>query len=242
MVLIKKIYQLPPEVHGEMISRIINYFFNFFFLFITHYIFKVFSCHFFFITHILHPYKKRVHAFIFMKKLYITRKIPDHDELVKLYKTEKNSRLKERYHALTLMYELKNCYKVAKIMKRSDVTIQSWVKSFNTGGLPALVPRASPGRPSRLSVGQKEELKKDVLTHPRELGYDFSNWEGKHVSKHIKDKFGVLLKVRQCQYLLHELGFTLQRPRYAFPKANRNDQKQFIQKFKKSSTISTQTI
>lgn len=176
-----------------------------------------------------------------MKKLSITRKTPDHDELVDFYRVEKNSRLKERYHALALMHELKSCYKVAKIMKRSDVTIRSWVKSFNAGGLPALVPNSSPGRPSRLSAEQKEELKKDVLTHPRELGYDFSNWEGKHVSERIKNKFGVLLKVRQCQYLLHELGFTLQRPRYAFPKASRDDQEQFLQEFKKKSTISTQT-
>jgi len=110
------------------------------------------------------------------------------------------------------------------------------------GGLKALAPKVSPGRPSRLSLEQKEELKNDVLTHPRELGYDFSNWEGKHVSKHIKNKFGVLLKVRQCQYLLHELGFSLQRPRYAFPKANRDKQERFVQEFKKSWIISTKTI
>jgi transposase len=187
-------------------------------------------------------FQNLVHAVTFMKKLSIKRITPDHDKLVELYKTEKNSRLKERYHALALMHELKSCYKVAKIMKRSDVTIQSWVKSFNTGGLPALVPSASPGRPSRLSMDQKEELKKDVLTHPRKLGCDFSNWKGKNVSEHVKNKFGVLLKVRQCQYLLHELGFTLQRPRYAFPKANRDDQEQFVQEIKKRSTISTQTI
>jgi len=177
-----------------------------------------------------------------MKKLSITRTKPNHDELVELYKIEKNSRLKERYHAIVLMHKFKNCYKVAEIMKRSDVTIQSWVKAFNMGGLKALAPKVSPGRPSRLSLEEKEELKNDVLTHPRELGYDFSNWEGKHVSKHIKNKFGVLLKVRQCQYLLHELGFSLQRPRYAFPKANRDKQERFVQEFKKSWIISTKTI
>ena len=74
----------------------------------------------------------------------------------------------------------------------------------------------------------------DVFTHPRELGYDFSNWEGKSVSEHIKTKFGVLLKVRQCQYLLHELGFSLQRPRYKFPKADPEKQKEFIQDLKKN--------
>jgi len=96
-----------------------------------------------------------------MKKLSITRATPDHDKLVELYKIEKTSRLKERYHAIILMQELKNCYKVAKIMKRSDMTINSWVRSFNKGGLPALVPKTSPGRPSRLLDEQKEEIKKD---------------------------------------------------------------------------------
>jgi transposase len=169
-----------------------------------------------------------------MKKLQITRSSPDYNELVELYKKEKNSRLKERYQALYLMDELKNCTKVAKLIKTSRTTIQTLVKTFNKGGLKAIVPNSPPGRPSRLTEDQKQLLKADVSAHPRELGYDFSNWEGKSVSEHIKNKFGVLLKVRQCQYLLHELGFSLQRPRYAFPKADPEEQKEFIRDFKKN--------
>lgn len=169
-----------------------------------------------------------------MQKLQITRSSPDHDELVELYKKEKDSKLKERYQALYLMGELKNCSKVAELLKKSQPTIITWVKLFNEGSLDAIVPGTPPGRPSRLSIEQKELLKHDVAIPPREFGYDFSNWEGKSVSEHIKNKFGVLLKVRQCQYLLHELGFTLQRPRYKFPKADLEEQKRFIQDFKKN--------
>ena len=57
---------------------------------------------------------------------------------------------------------------------------------FNKGGLEAIVPNTPPRRPSSLSEEQKETLKTDVLTHPRELGYEFSNWEGKSVAHHIK--------------------------------------------------------
>lgn len=169
-----------------------------------------------------------------MKKLEITRSSPDHDELVELYKKERNAKLKERYHALFLMHELGNCTKVASIVKKSRVTIQSWVNAFNSGGLEAIVPKTPPGRPCRLRSDQKEELRKDILTHPRKLGYEFSNWEGKSVSEHVKNKFGVVLKVRQCQYLLHELGFSLQRPRYKFPKADPKKQEEFIHDLKKS--------
>ena len=91
----------------------------------------------------------------------------------------------------------------------------------------------SRARPSSLSEEQKESLKADVLTHPRELGYEFSNWEGKSAAYHINQKFSVELNVRQVQRLLHELGFTLQRPKYKFPKADPEKQKEFQNDFKK---------
>lgn len=169
-----------------------------------------------------------------MEKLQITRSSPDYQKLVELYKKEKNSKMKERYHALILMHELRNCTKVSDIIKKSRTTIQKWINTFNIHGIEGIIPRSPPGRPSKLSNQQKELLKIDVLTHPRKLGYEFSNWEGKYISEHVKNKFGVLLKVRQCQYLLHEMGFSLQRPRYAFPKANKNIQEEFIHDFKKS--------
>ena len=132
------------------------------------------------------------------------------------------------------MHEFKNCTKVAEIIGRHRSTIIRWVKMFNEEGIDDLVPSISPGRPSRLSEIQKEALRQDILTHPRELGYDFSNWDGKSVAHHIKHKFGVSFKVRRVQYLLHELGFTLQRPRYRFPRADPIKQQEFIGELKKS--------
>ncbi|MHA1756625.1 MAG: helix-turn-helix domain-containing protein [Promethearchaeota archaeon] len=66
------------------------------------------------------------------------------------------------------------------------------------------------------------------------MGYELINWERKSVSEHSKNTFGVLLKLRQCQYLLYELGFTLQRPKYAFHKADSEEQEKFIEEFNKS--------
>jgi transposase len=168
-----------------------------------------------------------------MEKLQILRDSPSYGELIELYRSERHPKLKERFHALFLMHELKNCTEVAKILKRSRRSIQLWVNAFNEGGLEEIIPNAPPGRPPRLSESQMEELKTDVLTHPRELGYDFSNWEGKNLSHHIEKKFSVVLKVRQCQKLLHKMGFSLQRPRYKFPKADPEKQKEFVEKFKK---------
>jgi len=176
-----------------------------------------------------------------MEKLQITRSSPDHDELVELYKKEKNSKLKERYHALFLMHEFINCTTVAELIKKSRRTIQTWVKIFNESGLEAIAPNSPPGRPSRLSQDQKEELKLDIMTHPRELNYEFSNWEGKSVAEHIHIKFDVVLTVRAAQKLLHALGFSLQRPKYKFPKADPEKQEEFVNSFKKNWILLDQT-
>ena len=86
--------------------------------------------------------------------------------------------------------------KVAKLIKKSQKTVQTWVKIFNEGDLEGLIPNSPSGRPSRLSQGQKDEPKLDIMTHPHDLGYEFSNWEGKSVAEHIHVKFGVFLTVR----------------------------------------------
>jgi putative transposase len=169
-----------------------------------------------------------------MNKLRITRPSPNYDELVELYKKEKNAKQKVRYLALVLMHEKHNCGEVAKTIKMSTRSVQLWVNAFNDEGIEGIIVNSPPRRPSRLSEEQKEELKRDVATHPRELGYKFSNCEGKHVSKHIKRKFNVSLKMRRCQYLLHELGFSLQRPIYTFPKPIRNNRKHSKRRSKKT--------
>lgn len=168
-----------------------------------------------------------------MEKLQVLRATPNYDELIALYRKEKTPKLKERFHALILMHELKNCTRVAHLLKRSRKSIQLWVNAFNEGGIEGIVPNSPPGCPSRLSRDQMEELETDVLTHPRMLGYDFSNWEGKSVSHHVKKKFGVELKVRQCQNILHAMDLSLQRPRYEFPNADLEEQQQFLEDLKK---------
>lgn len=177
-----------------------------------------------------------------MNKLRITRTSPSYDELVELYKKEKNAKQKVRYLALVLMHEKRNCGEVAKTIKMSTRSVQLWTNAFNEDGIEGIIIKSPPGRPSGLSEEQKEELKRDVATHPRGLGYKFSNWEGKHVSEHIKKKFNVSLKVRRCQYLLHELGFSLQRPRHKFPKADPEQQEEFKREVKKNSIHLDQTM
>jgi transposase len=177
-----------------------------------------------------------------MKAIQITRTSPSKHDLRRLYQNEGDGRMKERYHATFLMHIYKSAEKVAEIVLRSKPTIISWIKAFNESGIKGLARDSPPGKKYRLSEEQMEELKGDVLKNPRELGYEFSNWEGKSVAHHILKKFGVKLRVRATQKLLHKLGFSLQRPRYKLVKADPEAQKEFKHALKKKWTLSDQTM
>ncbi len=99
-------------------------------------------------------------------------------------------------------------------------TLSSWVKIVDEKGFEALRVKKQPGRPFRLSKFQKEEIKVALLSDPSDFGYNL--WDGPSLSDYIYKNYGITLGVRQCQRLLHELGFSLIRPQ-SFPSKDHID-------------------
>ena len=60
------------------------------------------------------------------RKPVIERHISKED-LYQLYKKGNNSRVKERLLAIIQLYEGKNVYEIANILKRSERTIEHWL-------------------------------------------------------------------------------------------------------------------
>jgi transposase len=60
---------------------------------------------------------------------------------------------------------------------------------------------------------------------PRELGHAQNLWDGRLLSHHLREAYGVALGVRQCQRLFRTLGFRRRKPRpviaHADPEAQR---------------------
>lgn len=170
-----------------------------------------------------------------MKAIQITRQSPTADELWDLYRREKDGLMKERFHAIALMHELKSAPKVAKVIGRVRNTVWEWVKAFNDGGIEGLRYKKPPGAKSRLTEEEEEQLKADILAGPRALGYNFSNWDGKSLSHHIMNRFFKKLGPRAVQKMLKRMGFTRQKPDVAYAKADPEAQVQFKLDLKKRS-------
>jgi len=52
------------------------------------------------------------------------------EEIERLYKKEKDPRVKERLHAILLLLDGKTAIEVAGILRRNERTIRRWVKAM----------------------------------------------------------------------------------------------------------------
>jgi len=137
------------------------------------------------------------------------------------------ARYDHRLHGVLLVSQGMSCYEVGKKFGHDPTTIQRWVRSFEASGFSGLQDQEKPGRPQRLSPEGLEVVSRDLRKSPREFGYMQNLWDGKLLSHHIAHSQNVLLKVRQCQRLFHQLEFRLRKPRSVIACANLEEQRAF---------------
>jgi putative transposase len=95
------------------------------------------------------------------RKPVITRHISKVD-LDKLYKEENNIRIKERLLAIIHLYEGRNVYEVADILKRSERTIKYWLSRWNEKGYEGLIPQNRNGRKPRMPSSEWDKVIKEI--------------------------------------------------------------------------------
>jgi transposase len=102
---------------------------------------------------------------------------------------------------------------VAGLFEISPTTVQRWIHRLNTRGFEGLRDKPGRGRRPRLSSSDRVALQQDLQQSPKDFRYQQARWDGKLLSHHLKVHYGVALKVRQCQNVFQQLGFSLKRPR-----------------------------
>ena len=124
------------------------------------------------------------------------------------------SRYDHRLHGVLLVAHGISCREAAGVLGDAPRTVENWVHRFEKSGLAGLNEGERSGRPSRLSPAQLAKVESALRQSPREAGVEGGGvWDGKTLSRYLEQKFGVDLKVRQCQRLFRQLGFRLRKPR-----------------------------
>jgi transposase len=93
-------------------------------------------------------------------------------------------------------------------------TVKRVRQLYRQGGISALHPRDSPGRPSRATPEFRGQLRQAVKTCPLTLGYGFATWSSARLAEHLARQTNVRFSDDQMRRLLHEEGFSFQRPKH----------------------------
>ena len=89
----------------------------------------------------------------------------------------------------------------------SRQTMTRWVHDFNDRGLDSLEKKSPPGRPSQFTDDIRERISEDLEESPRDFGFSRSRWNAPTLAKHLKNDYGVKVKVRQARNYLNEIGY-----------------------------------
>jgi transposase len=84
------------------------------------------------------------------------------EELTKLYKSETDPRIKERLLAIIHLYEGKNVYEIANILKRCERTIKWWSSRWNKSGYEGLTPQNRGGREPKISSDEWDNIIEEI--------------------------------------------------------------------------------
>jgi transposase len=171
-------------------------------------------------------------------KLEIDQDISGRD-LELLYSKEKDPKVKERLLMLIHTKEGKTTREVAKVIKKSHVSVAHWINRFNEEGIEGLKDRKRSGKPPKMNRNQFESLKEDLNKSPREFGYKRDFWTTKLVKIHILQHYITSYTNRHVQRLLHKFGYSLIKPRPRHTKRDVSKKEEFTETLKKTRRVWT---
>ncbi len=99
-------------------------------------------------------------------------------------------------------------------------SVNRWLRWYETMGVQGLATATPPGATPKLNAQQRRELTALVEAGSIAAGYTSGVWTGPMVGDLIEAKFGVRYHKHNVPRLLHELGFSLQRPRKRLARAD----------------------
>ena len=166
------------------------------------------------------------------RKLEINTKHCSYKELEALYKSCSDARLKTRILAVLQIWNGKPSTAVEEDIHMSHSNILKWVHRFNKDGIAGLKDNRHSNRISFLSDEQKQAVAEALNKSPRECGFNKSNWTMPLLKQWISKQWGINYKAGSLYDVVHNLGFTLQRPKKQSRNAKKELQEQFIEELK----------
>jgi transposase len=117
-----------------------------------------------------------------------------------------------RLRAADLLLDGKATEEVARLVGAGHSSVKKWNAALKRGGKEALAAKPHSGAPSKLTAEQKQRLVKILVAGPLASGYRTDLWSCPRVADVVQKTFGVSYHPDHLGRILHDLGFTPQKP------------------------------
>jgi len=142
----------------------------------------------------------------------------DRDRLDELIRRQKDAKQRDRLRAARMALDGKQALEIATMMGRSRRFVQEWVYAYRDGGIEAIKPGKSSGRPTKLP--REQAFKARMLGGVTEADGGVCTLRGVEAMKILETEFGVRYTLDGVYDLLHRLRLSCLVPR---PRHRKND-------------------
>lgn len=129
-------------------------------------------------------------------------------------------RVAGRLHAVALNMEGKAAPEIADILKVHRSKVSIWLRNWQQNGMEGVLEGHRSGRPPAITNDQREKLTDILDSGPVAYGFSTGIWTSPMVARVIEDEFSITYHPAHVSRILHELGFSVQRPKKKLAKAD----------------------
>src|SRR5918992_3330443 len=123
-------------------------------------------------------------------------------------------KLVKRIHVLLALAQGQSVSDVAQMLYLGEQTVRDDRNQYLFKGMASLVYKAPPGRPSKLTKTQRQQLVKWIKAGPQEAGYTSGCWNTPMLQDLIQRHFGVVYHPHYIATLLNNMGFSYPKARF----------------------------
>jgi transposase len=103
---------------------------------------------------------------------------------------------------------------VAEMLSLGEQTVRDYRNQYLFKGMASLGYKAPPGRPSKLTKAQRQQLAQWIKASPQDSGYTSGCWHTPMIQDLIQRHFGVVYHPHYIATLLKNMGFSYQKARF----------------------------
>jgi len=137
-------------------------------------------------------------------------------------------RVANRLHAVALSMEGRSAPEIAYALKVHRSKVVLWLRNWQHSGMEGILEGHRCGRPPELSERQREQLADILDSGPVAYGFTSGVWTSPMVVRILEQEFSVSYHPAHVSRILHELGFSVQRPKKSLAKADQALQSRWV--------------